>query len=86
LTLGLAAVCALFALIPALLFRRNLALYAPPPDPFTGLPRPAISVLIPARDEEGSIRAAVEAALASHEAEIEVIVLDDASRTAPPRS
>jgi Glycosyltransferase like family 2 len=80
LTLGLAAVCALFALIPALVFRRNLALYAPPPP--AGLPRPAISVLIPARNEEGSIRAAVEAALASHDAEtaeIEVIVLDDAS-------
>ncbi len=80
-TLGLAAfctVCALLALGPALLFRRNLALYTPPPPP-AGPPGPAISVLIPARDEEGSIRAAVEAALASRGAEVEVIVLDDAS-------
>jgi len=73
----LAIVCALCALLPALVFRRNLRLYAPPPDPDST--RPAISVLIPARDEEASIRGAVEAALASREAEVEVIVLDDGS-------
>jgi hypothetical protein len=77
LILGLAVACALAALLPALLFRRNLGLYAPPP-PMQG-DRPAISILIPARNEEGSIRGAVEAALASEGAEIEVIVLDDHS-------
>ncbi len=84
--LGLAIGCALCALVPALAFRRNLALYAPPPAGSSPLP---ISVLIPARDEEGSIRGAVEAALASRGLdsqgiEIEVIVLDDhsADRTA----
>jgi hypothetical protein len=78
LILGLAAACVLAALLPALVFRRNLRLYAPPPPP--GGDRPAISILIPARDEEGSIRGAVEAALASRGAEVEVIVLDDDSR------
>jgi len=84
--LGLAMIsailCALCALVPALVFRRNLALYAPPPA--AGASLPAVSVLIPARDEENSIRGAVETALASRGAEIEVIVLDDhsADRTA----
>lgn len=81
--LGFAIGCALCALMPALLFRRNLALYAPPPAA-AGAPLPAISVLIPARDEENSIRGAVETALASRGVELEVIVLDDhsADRTA----
>ena len=70
------AISAGCALIPALVFRRNLGLYAPPPPPDG---RPTISVLMPARDEEGSIRGAVEAALASRQAEVEVIVLDDHS-------
>jgi Glycosyl transferase family 2 len=67
----------LCALLPALVFRRNLALYAPPPAP--GPDGPAISILIPARDEEAAIGGAVAAALASGGAEIEVIVLDDHS-------
>lgn len=37
-------------------------------------------MLIPARDEERSIRGAVEAALASRDVDLEVIVLDDHSR------
>jgi Glycosyl transferase family 2 len=77
-----ALACALCALVPALVFRRNLALYSPPPAP--GASRPAISVLIPARDEELSIAGAVAAALASTGVELEVVVLDDhsADRTA----
>jgi hypothetical protein len=70
------------ALIPALLFHRNLRLYKPPPvstlSTATG-ERPAISVLIPARNEAASIRAAVEAALNSRDVTLEVIVLDDHS-------
>lgn len=79
--LGFAIGCALCALVPALVFRRNLGLYAPPPADGS---RSSISILIPARDEEGSIRGAVEAALASRGVELEVIVLDDhsADRTA----
>jgi hypothetical protein len=80
--LGFAIGCALCALVPALVFRHNLGLYAPPPA--AGGSQLPISVLIPARDEEGSIRGAVEAALASRGVELEVIVLDDhsADRTA----
>ncbi|HVG08415.1 MAG TPA: glycosyltransferase family 2 protein [Thermoanaerobaculia bacterium] len=64
------------ALIPALLFLRNLRLFAPPPSPST---RPAVSVLIPARNEERSIRDSVAAALRSEGVELEVVVLDDHS-------
>ena len=74
-TIALAIACALCALVPALVFRRNLALYAPPPGP--GAPRPAVSILIPARDEEAAIGGAVAAALASTGVDLEVIVLDD---------
>ncbi len=40
---------------------------------------PSVSLLIPARNEEGAIAAAVEAALASQGIDLEVIVLDDHS-------
>jgi len=39
----------------------------------------AVSILIPARNEEGAIAEAVEAALANPEVELEVVVLDDHS-------
>jgi hypothetical protein len=62
---------------PALLFLLNQLFYrAPARTRYAGGP---ISVLIPARDEERSIAAAVEHALGTLGAEIEVIVLDDAS-------
>lgn len=80
LVLALAALAC--AAIPAVAFLRNLRLYLPPPQPDrTGAP-PRISVLIPARNEEGSIRAAVESALAGEDVEVEVIVLDDHSTDA----
>lgn len=41
--------------------------------------RPAVSVLLPARDEEANIVGAIEQALTSREVDIEVIVLDDHS-------
>ncbi len=40
---------------------------------------PAVSVLIPARNEERAIRAAVESVLASDGVTLEVVVMDDAS-------
>ncbi len=73
----LAWIAAACALLPALLFRRNLGLYRPLPAPAPY--RPRVSVLIPARDEERTIARAVEAALASTGVELEVVVLDDRS-------
>lgn len=76
---ALALTALVCALIPALLFWRNLFLFTSPPAPPAGW-RPAISVLIPARDEEATIEASVEAALASTGVDLEVVVLDDSSR------
>jgi glycosyltransferase involved in cell wall biosynthesis len=72
-------VALLLAAIPAWLFRRNLSAYQTPPTPHQGGPLPRVSVLIPARDEEQTIQAAVAAALASQGVELEVVVLDDQS-------
>ncbi len=66
----------IFATLPALLFCWNLILYKPPPAPSA---HEAVSILIPARNEERSIQASVRAALASTHLELEVIVLDDHS-------
>lgn len=71
----LAALALLGAAGPAALFLRNLEeLGAPPVAPPATV---SAAVLIPARDEERNIAAAVEAALASGAAE--VVVLDDGS-------
>lgn len=73
------AIIALFlAAAPCALFVANLALYRdlPPPGEFR---RDAVSVLIPARDEERNIAATLAAVLASRGIELEVIVLDDDS-------
>ena len=82
----LAIVSLALALVPAVLFFRNLGLYAPPPGPATTPDRkPAVSLLIPARNEESGIRATVEAALASRGVDLEIIVLDDHSEDATAR-
>ncbi len=69
------------AAIPAMMFFRNRSLFciefSEPVD--AGELRPSVSVLIPARDEEASIRDSVQAALASENVDIEVVVLDDNS-------
>jgi hypothetical protein len=75
----------LLAMVPALLVWRNLRLFRPPPDPSECSRRTAISVLIPARDEESVIEASVSAALASRGVEVEVLVLDDRSQDATAR-
>src|SRR5438067_1365930 len=62
--------------LPTLLFLINLRLYRPAPPALTTRP---VSVLIPARNEEACIAAAVESALSSRGVEVEVIVLDDHS-------
>ena len=73
----IAAASCLFAVTPAALFLRNLPLYLPLPR--RGANRTGCSVLIPARNEEDNIEAAVASALRSEHADLEVIVLDDGS-------
>jgi hypothetical protein len=75
----IAAVAACLAVIPALVFLRNLRLYAPPPLPPPRTRQTPVSVLIPARNEERSIHETVTAVLASEEVTLEVLVLDDHS-------
>ena len=77
----LGAIALAFALLPALLALVNLLLFRTPA-PAAG--RPAISVLIPARDEEANIGAACAAVLASAGVELELIVLDDHSSDRTP--
>lgn len=79
---------ALLALLLAALFAAmagaNLRLYAPPPPPDPAA-RPAVSVLIPARDEEANIGALLATVLASTGVELEAAVLDDGSSDATAR-
>jgi len=72
-----AQIVLVLAAFPTALYFVNLLFYRPPRS--IGTPLPAVSVLIPARNESLSIRAAVESALASEGIELEVIVLDDHS-------
>jgi Glycosyl transferase family 2 len=73
-------VCFGCAAVPALLYLWNSFLFREPPVlGGKSAPLPPVSVLIPARNEEQSIAACVEAVLASHNVELEVIVLDDHS-------
>jgi hypothetical protein len=67
--------------LPALLFLANLCVYrvGRVGNPFCSEALPPVSILIPARNEERSIIAAVEAALASRAVMVEVVVLDDHS-------
>ncbi|MBX9580236.1 MAG: glycosyltransferase [Gemmataceae bacterium] len=67
------------AAAPALLCLWNRSYFRPPPRPAADAPAHRVSVLIPARNEEGSIGACVESVLASEGVELEVIVLDDHS-------
>ena len=67
------------AAVPAGLFCWNLCLFRRPPLRGVAEPLPRISVLIPARNEEGNIGAAVKSVLASRGIDVELIVLDDGS-------
>lgn len=69
-------VCAAF---PAAVFVSNLQAYREPDKAVHPDVLPAISVLIPARDEERSIAAAVESVLGNRDVTIEVVVMDDGS-------
>jgi hypothetical protein len=70
----------LCAVIPAALFWINLRLYVPPPE--AGPKLPAISILIPARNEAAGIVRAVTHALATRNIDFEVVVMDDNSTDA----
>jgi hypothetical protein len=67
------------AAVPALLYLWNSLLFRAPPAIDPAVLLPAISVLIPARNEELGIEACVRSVLASEQIELEVIVLDDGS-------
>ncbi len=69
------------ALLPLLMTLANLRELRTPARA-TG--RPAVSVLIPARNEEANIAAACAAVLASEDVELELIVLDDGSTDRTP--
>lgn len=77
---ALAVTSLILALLPLVLGLVNLLFYRPP----RAAPPPgvAVSVLIPARNEEATIGAAVEAVLASRAVKLEVVVLDDHSSDA----
>lgn len=74
----LAIITLVLAAIPSGLFLLNLFVYRPLPNRRAEI-GDAVSVLIPARNEEANIRATVEAVLANDGCEFEVIVLDDHS-------
>ena len=77
LALGIASlVC---AAAPAAMFVANLRAYRRPGEANDSRTLPSISVLIPARDEERSISAAIEHVLRSRDVTFEVVVMDDAS-------
>lgn len=77
----LAWVCLVLAVAPLVLCLVNLREFrAPEP----AVDRPSVSVLIPARNEEGNIADACAAVLASGGVELELVVLDDASTDRTP--
>src|SRR5262245_45471964 len=74
---ALATTVFVLALIPVVLYAINVHMYRPAPLP-SG-PQPSVSILIPARNEAGSIGAALQSALASEQVEFEIVVFDDHS-------
>lgn len=78
-TTFLAAASLAAAAVPALLAAVNLRRFRPPAPAAVGAPRPRVSVLIPARNEEAVIGDAVRSVLASRGVELELVVLDDGS-------
>jgi len=75
---GLAGLCLICALVPTVMFAVNLSYYRAPSATLDQA-LPAVSVLIPARNEAAGIGDAVRAVLASRRVEFEVVVMDDGS-------
>jgi hypothetical protein len=69
----------LLAAIPALLTLFNLKVFLPAPEQGRGCEEPAVSIMVPARNEAAAIEPCVRAILASRDVDLEVVVLDDAS-------
>ena len=67
------------AAIPAFIFAINVWLFRRPGRAWNKRLLPPVSVLIPARNEELSIGAAIKAVLTSRGVDLEIIVLDDGS-------
>ena len=76
--LAISVAALLCALSPAVLFCVNLRAYQRP-QAVDGLTLPAVSILIPARNEAHAIGHAVRCALASAGVDFEVVVMDDQS-------
>jgi hypothetical protein len=75
--IALALLALALAALPAILCVANLLALRPPR--FRAAPDRLISILIPARNEEGQIADAVECALGSRGCDVEVLVADDGS-------
>lgn len=74
--------CLACALLPGVMYLVNRSQFRPPPEVEDGKSNhisPAVSVLIPARDEEHNIVDCVRSVLASRGVILEVLVLDDQS-------
>lgn len=81
-TLAIAVSALALAALPAVMTAFNLTAYRAPRSSRRSRadrPPPAVSLLIPARNEEGSIGEAVTSALASRNVELEIVVMDDGS-------
>ncbi|MGB8852579.1 MAG: glycosyltransferase family 2 protein [Pirellulales bacterium] len=78
----LAAVAVALAAMPALLTLANLRAFARTPPVRGGRPLPAVSVLVPARNEEAAIGRLCRDVLASTGVDLELVILDDDSRDA----
>jgi glycosyltransferase involved in cell wall biosynthesis len=76
--LALGLICLVCAVVPAVLFCVNLRLYVEPPTVGAAAP-PAVSILIPARNEAAAIGSAVAHALTTSGVDFEVVVMDDGS-------
>ena len=74
--------CLACALLPTVMYLLNRPQFHPPPEGEVGesnAAAPAVSVLIPARNEEHNIVECVRSVLASRGVILEVVVLDDQS-------
>ena len=74
------ALAAALAALPALLTLANLRAFARTPRSPVTPPRPAVSVLVPARNEEAAIGRLCRDVLASEGVDLELVILDDDSQ------